>query len=214
MNQPGHAGAGNTRAHIFDPECAQPIGNDAGGSHFVIGKLGVLVEITPISHNSRKNFVDLVSQPCCHCHLSIPPLLANPRAIHDTRGPLATGALSTVVSQRCGASAAGSVVACLPAARRELVVAEPNSARHLTEAEATRLAQQAVDLAGGAGMIYRNPRQPFSPHARKVFAVEGHQIEVRWGEISSPAIVTAAGYVFEIGEEGIELLVRPPKPRT
>jgi hypothetical protein len=83
----------------------------------------------------------------------------------------------------------------------------------VTEAEATRLAWQAVELAGGARMIYGNPRQPFSPNARKVFDVEGHQIEVRWGEISSPAIVTAVGYVFEIHEQGIELLVRPPRPR-
>jgi hypothetical protein len=83
----------------------------------------------------------------------------------------------------------------------------------VTEAEATRLAWQAVELAGGARMIYRNPRQPFSPNARKVFEVEGHSIEVRWGEISSPAIVTAAGFVFEIHDEGIELLIRPPRPR-
>jgi hypothetical protein len=84
----------------------------------------------------------------------------------------------------------------------------------VTEAEATRLAWQAVELAGGARMIYGNPRQPFSPNARKVFDVEGHPIEVRWGEISSPAIVTAAGYVFEIHDQGIELLVRPPRPRA
>ncbi len=87
------------------------------------------------------------------------------------------------------------------------------SAYGVTEAEATRLASQAVELAGGARMIYRNPRQPFSPNARKVFDIEGRPIEVRWGEISSPAIVTAAGYVFEIQEEGIELLIRPPRPR-
>ena len=83
----------------------------------------------------------------------------------------------------------------------------------VTEAEATRLAWQAVELAGGARMIYGNPRQPFSPNARKVFDVEGYPIEVRWGEISSPAIVTAAGYVFEIHDQGIELLIRPPQPR-
>ena len=83
----------------------------------------------------------------------------------------------------------------------------------VTEAEATRLAWQAVELAGGTRMIYRSPRQPFSPNARKVFDVEGHSIEVRWGEISSPAIVTAAGYVFEIHEQGIELLIRQPRPR-
>jgi hypothetical protein len=79
----------------------------------------------------------------------------------------------------------------------------------LTEAEATRLAHQAVDLAGGARMIYRNPRQPFSPNSHKDFEIDGHTIEVRWGEISSPAIVTAGGYVFEILDEGIELLIRP-----
>ena len=84
----------------------------------------------------------------------------------------------------------------------------------VTEAEATRLAWQAVELAGGARMIYSNPRQPFSPNARKVFDVEGHSIEVRWGEISSPAIVTAAGYIFEIHDQGIELLIRPLHPRT
>src|ERR687893_1184868 len=83
----------------------------------------------------------------------------------------------------------------------------------ITEAEATRLAWQAVELAGGTRMIYSNPRQPFSPNARKVFDVNGHSIEVRWGEISSPAIVTAAGYVFEIHEQGIDLLIRPPRPR-
>jgi hypothetical protein len=82
------------------------------------------------------------------------------------------------------------------------------------EAEATRLAGEAVDLAGGARMIYRNPRQPFSQNARKVFEIDGYPIEVRWGEISSPAIVTVGGYVFEIHDEGIELLVRPPRSRN
>ena len=86
------------------------------------------------------------------------------------------------------------------------------SSSGVTEAEATRLAWQAVELAGGARMIYGNPRQPFSPNARKVFDVEGHSIEVRWGEISSPAIVTAAGYIFEIHDHGIELLIRPRQP--
>ena len=91
--------------------------------------------------------------------------------------------------------------------------ADGESPSRVTEAEATRLAWQAVELAGGARMIYGNPRQPFSPNARKVFDVEGHPVEVRWGEISSPAIVTAVGYVFEIHDQGIELLVRPPRPR-
>ncbi|MFN8589964.1 MAG: protein-L-isoaspartate o-methyltransferase 1 [Thermomicrobiales bacterium] len=92
-------------------------------------------------------------------------------------------------------------------------MSESSPRPRLTESEATRLANAAVELAGGARMIYRNPRQPFSLNSRKVFDIEGYPIEVRWGEISSPAIVTAAGYVFEINEQGIELLVRPPKPR-
>src|SRR5215208_7048901 len=91
--------------------------------------------------------------------------------------------------------------------------AERESPPRVTEAEATRLAWQAVELAGGARMIYGNPRQPFSPNARMVFDLEGYPIEVRWGEISSPAIVTAVGYVFEIHDQGIELLIRPPRPR-
>ncbi len=90
----------------------------------------------------------------------------------------------------------------------------PERRGSLTEAEATRLAHEAVDLAGGARMIYRSPRQPFSPNSREVFTVDGFQVEVRWGEISSPAIVTAGGYVFEINDEGISLLVRPPVPRS
>lgn len=92
-------------------------------------------------------------------------------------------------------------------------MSESHPKPRLTESEATRLATTAVDLAGGARMIYRNPRQPFSLNSRKVFDVEGYPIEVRWGEISSPAIVTADGYVFEIHEWGIDLLVRPPKRR-
>jgi hypothetical protein len=82
------------------------------------------------------------------------------------------------------------------------------------EARATELAEQAVDQAGGARMIYRNPRQAFSVGATKTFDVDGEPVEVRWGEISSPAVVTAGGYVFEIHEEGIELLIRPPRPRS
>ncbi len=83
----------------------------------------------------------------------------------------------------------------------------------ITEERATELANRAVELEGGARIIYRNPRQAFSANSRKVITVDGVPVEVRWGEISSPAIVTAGGYVFEILDHGIELLVRPPRPR-
>ena len=82
------------------------------------------------------------------------------------------------------------------------------------EERATELAQRAVDQAGGARMIYRNPRQAFSAQSRKMVEIEGTPVEIRWGEISSPAIVSVGGYVFEILDWGIELLVRPPKPRA
>ncbi len=88
-----------------------------------------------------------------------------------------------------------------------------SSPEPIDEARATELARAAVELAGGARMVYRNPRQPFSPHSRKVYDVEGVLVEVHWGEISSPAVVTAAGWVFEIHEWGIELLIRPAKRR-
>ena len=89
---------------------------------------------------------------------------------------------------------------------------EPVGAR-LSEGEATRLAELAVEEAGGSRMIYRNPRHPFSLHPTQQFVVEGHEVEVRWGEISSPAVASVGGFVFEILEEGIDLLIRPPKPR-
>lgn len=84
----------------------------------------------------------------------------------------------------------------------------------LSEERATELAELGVELAGGARMIYRNPRQSFSLQATKTFEVEGHPVEIRWGEISSPAVASVGGYVFEIVEAGIELLIRPPRPRT
>ena len=84
----------------------------------------------------------------------------------------------------------------------------------MDEARATALAVEAVERAGGAMQVYRSPRHPFSMFPTKTFEVEGEAVEVRWGEISSPAIATVAGWVFEIHEEGVELLIRPPKPRV
>lgn len=84
----------------------------------------------------------------------------------------------------------------------------------MTEELATILAEQAVERAGGSLMIYRNPRYAFSLQSVTTYQIEGHAVELRHGEISSPAVVTVGGYVFEILETGIELLIRPPKPRT
>ncbi len=87
-------------------------------------------------------------------------------------------------------------------------------AERITEERALALAEAAVDLAGGARQIYRNPRHPFSMYPTSTYELEGERVEVRWGEISSPAVVSVGGYVFEILDEGIELLIRPPQPRV
>lgn len=83
----------------------------------------------------------------------------------------------------------------------------------LTEAEATALAERAVDEAGGARMIYRNPRYAFALDSTQTYVYDGREVELRHGEIAAPAVVTVGGYVFEIHEDGIDLLIRPPKPR-
>jgi len=83
----------------------------------------------------------------------------------------------------------------------------------INEERATALAWQAVDKAGGTRAIYRNPRHPFSLFPSTLYEFEGIEVELRHGEISSPAIVTVAGWVFEIHDEDVELLIRPPKPR-
>lgn len=84
----------------------------------------------------------------------------------------------------------------------------------ITEEQAHALAWQAVELAGGTRDVYRNPRHPFMPHQSTDYVIDGFAVELRHGEISSPAIVSVQGWVFEIHEEAIDLLMRPPKPRT
>ena len=81
----------------------------------------------------------------------------------------------------------------------------------LTEAEAQALAEEAVELAGGTRQVYRNPRHPFALQPATIYELAGRKVELRHGEISSPAIVTVEGWVFEIHEEAVELLMRPVK---
>ncbi len=79
----------------------------------------------------------------------------------------------------------------------------------LNEDEAMALATEAVELAGGTRQIYRNPRHPFALSPTTIYELAGRKVELRNGEISSPAIVTVEGWVFEIHDEEIELLIRP-----
>jgi len=84
----------------------------------------------------------------------------------------------------------------------------------LTESEAQTLAEEAVELAGGTRQVYRNPRHPFALQSTTTYELSGRKVELRHGEISSPAIVTVDGWVFEIHEEEVELLIRPRKRNT
>ena len=81
----------------------------------------------------------------------------------------------------------------------------------LDEHEATRLAREAVDQVGGPRAVYRNPRMAFSFNARRQIEVEGRIVDIRYGEISTPAIASVEGWVFEILDDDLELLMRPPR---
>lgn len=83
----------------------------------------------------------------------------------------------------------------------------------IDEAVATDLVWRAIEIAGGTRSIYRNPRQAFSSQSRRTIDVDGAPVEIRYGEISTPAIATVARWVFEIHDDDIELLIRPPGPR-
>jgi len=84
----------------------------------------------------------------------------------------------------------------------------------LTEAEATKIVWEAIRSIGGSRSIYRNPRQAYSAQSRRLVDVGEHTVEVRYGEISTPAVATIQGWVFEIHDEDIEVLLRPPTPRA
>ena len=80
----------------------------------------------------------------------------------------------------------------------------------LTEERALELAWMAVERAGGTRAVYRNPKYAYSLQQTSDLVIDGIPIELRHGEISSPAIVTVGKvWVFEIHDEEIELLIRP-----
>jgi hypothetical protein len=93
-------------------------------------------------------------------------------------------------------------------------MSEPASRPELTEEQALELAWEAVERAGGTRNVYRNPKYAFSLQQTRDFEIDGVSVELRHGEISSPAIVTVNGWVFEVHDEEIELLMRPIKRRA
>ena len=81
----------------------------------------------------------------------------------------------------------------------------------LDEALATDIVTRAIDEIGGTRSVYRNPRMTFSPHSRRTVDLDDFSVEIRYGEISTPAIATVEGWVFQINDEDIELLIKPRK---
>lgn len=79
----------------------------------------------------------------------------------------------------------------------------------ISEERALELAWMIVERAGGTRNIYRNPKYAFSLQQTTDITVDGVTVELRHGEISSPAIVSVAGWVFEVLDDDLELLIRP-----
>jgi len=79
----------------------------------------------------------------------------------------------------------------------------------LDDETARRLAEEAVEMAGGARHVHGNPRHPFAMNASQKVELEGHQILIRFGEASGPAVVEIEGYVFDIRPEGLIKLFGP-----
>ena len=86
---------------------------------------------------------------------------------------------------------------------------QQETSQPLDEQEATRIATEAVNSIGGTRSVYRNPRMAFAFNATRMVEFEGHEVEVRYGEISTPAVVSVEGWVFQIYDDEIELLMRP-----
>ncbi|MCX2728440.1 protein-L-isoaspartate o-methyltransferase 1 [Thermomicrobium sp. 4228-Ro] len=81
----------------------------------------------------------------------------------------------------------------------------------LDEAHARALALRALDQLGGPRAVYRSPRHPFSLAGTRTLRIDEYEVRVRYGEISAPAVVELAGFVFEIRDEELILLFAPPE---
>lgn len=79
----------------------------------------------------------------------------------------------------------------------------------LDDASARRIAQEAVDRAGGLRQVHGSPRHPFSLHSTREFEIEGHPVLIRYSEVSSPAVVEVGPYVFEILPDELVKLFGP-----
>jgi hypothetical protein len=81
--------------------------------------------------------------------------------------------------------------------------------REMDDSKAERLIAEAVERVGGARMVVGSPRHPFSMNSTREEAVDGYTVTIHYSEISSPAIATVDGWVFEIREDEFVLLSKP-----
>jgi hypothetical protein len=83
----------------------------------------------------------------------------------------------------------------------------------VSEEEAQRLVEIAVERAGGARNIVASPRHPFSMNAEEEYEIDGHTVTIHFSEQSSPAIVSVEGWIFEVREHEYLMLQKPRPPR-
>lgn len=84
----------------------------------------------------------------------------------------------------------------------------------LTEQTSYELVMRVLESIGGPHTVYRNPRMAYAFNAVRTVEMDGYKVEVRYGEISTPAIATVQGWVWEIHDQDIELLMPPLKRKT
>jgi hypothetical protein len=84
----------------------------------------------------------------------------------------------------------------------------------LSESEAQRLVEIAVQQAGGARNIVASPRHPFALNAEEEHEIDGQVVTIHFSEQSAPAIATVAGWTFEIREHELLMLQKPRPPRS
>lgn len=84
----------------------------------------------------------------------------------------------------------------------------------LTEETSYELVMKVLDSIGGPRHVYRNPRMAYAFDSVRNMEMDGYTIEIRYGEISTPAIATVQGWVYEIHDQDIELLMKPRKPKS
>lgn len=105
---------------------------------------------------------------------------------------------------------------CLAAGRerrRHVSGEQQSQSGEMTEERAYALVTEAIESIGGPQNIYRNPRMAYAFNSVRDVEIDGHSVEIRYGEISTPAIATLEGWVFEIHDQDIELLMKPVKRR-